>query len=72
MLWGRPIWVELIYQPATKVSRNLFRLFTGFDLVDVLRLVVKLFALLVVAGRYPYHFPTNAQSERKKDHPQID
>ena len=32
-------------------------------------LVVELFALLVVAGRYPNHFPANAHSERKKDHP---
>ena len=36
MLRGRPNWDGLIYQPATKVSRNLFRLFTVFDLVYVI------------------------------------
>jgi enediyne biosynthesis protein E4 len=42
--------------------------------MDVMRLVVKLFALLMVAGLClnPNHFPINAQSEKKKEQPVFD
>jgi hypothetical protein len=42
--------------------------------MDVMRLVLKLFALLVVAGLGlgPDHFSTDAQSEKKKEQPVFD
>ena len=77
MLWGRSNWDGLIYQPESKVSRNIFRLFTGqsvsdilarTDLMDVMRLMLKLLAFVAVAVLYlgPDHLSANAQSITKR------